>query len=220
MSYQETIRAKHEFEDSFMQVLKLVSVMERRELELAAAKLGDGIERRDALVDRESALLTVAVIHTVLMLRGAGEISQAKVTRLWLRRKKKYYAMELAKVHSDHDNRAYQLELARVRALRASEAVAHKEQVAAQQRYGKSLPFWARLRTICLYWARPELTPWPIPPVHIGVRAKQINQNHSFSALLAELLYVHRYPHIEHGESYVQEDSIRRNSIKLLSASS
>ena len=144
MSYEETIRAKHEFEDSFVEVLKILSVMDRRELELAAAKLGDGL-RRDDCLDSNSALVTAKIISMILNLRARNELSQSKLMRIWLRRKKKIFARQIADTQQVPERVKYKKDLEVIRRQQEKQMEEHRSKVEAYKNQLNALPLWKQI---------------------------------------------------------------------------
>ena len=215
MSYEETVRAKHEFEDAFKEVLQLLSVMDRRELELTAAKLGDGLQSDD-LIDNNSALLTARIIQMILALRSRGELAPKKMSRVWMRRKKKAYINTLASVLLAPENARYSREMEKVEAIRKLEIDNHYNQVAKWEKHFKSLPLWRRISKKPPRPRWPSLTPLPDGPLFHSDFAQQISASKNFGEILIDMVYYFNYPNIQYSDEYVKEESVRATAIELL----
>jgi hypothetical protein len=80
MNFEETIRAKHAFEDRVHEFLDLASVMTEREIEIVLARLADALPgQTDA--GRLQSLLKGKLLSTYLELRKTGEKTQRRKFR-------------------------------------------------------------------------------------------------------------------------------------------
>ena len=215
MSYEETVRAKHEFEDAFKEVLQLLSVMDRRELELAAAKLGDGLQSDD-LIDDKSALLSARIIQMILALRSRGELAPKKMSRLWMRRKKKAYVNTLASLILAPENERYSKEMEKVKAIRNLEIKNYYNQFAKWEKLVKTLPLWRRLFKKPPRPGWPKLTPIPVHPRYHSEVAQEISGSKNFGEILVDMVYYFKYPNIQYSDDYVKEENVRATAIELL----
>lgn len=215
MSYEETIRAKHEFEDSFKEMLQILSVMDHRELELAAAKLGDGV-RGDDRLDTNSALLTAKIIHMILNLRAGNELSQSKLMRVWMRRKKKTFARQIAVNQLFPERDKYEKELAKIKRMRKKQLEEHRFKVTEYHNKLRALPFWKQIFDRPPHPGPPILSRLPTAPSHPSDLTEQIAGTKEFGEILIYAAYYYTYPNIEYADNYVQEDNVKKMATLLL----
>ncbi|WP_155987017.1 hypothetical protein [Thioalkalivibrio sp. ALE11] len=219
MTYQEDIRKKHEFEDAFNSIIKIVSVLDNRELEMAAAKIGDGLEGGDSLIDPKSALVTAKIIQIALALRRGGELSQSKVMRVWMRRKKKQYAFYIAEALLVQDNKRYLNAKVRAEKLRADKMELHNIRYMQWKRHKDSLSFWQKL----FFPGPPEPPPLPnlpAPPKGPADKAKLIAGTREFGDVLIDTLYYYVFPNLEYSSDYVREENVKTTAQQLLESKS
>lgn len=215
MNYEEHILAKHQFEDAFKEIVQILSIMDRRELELAAARIGDGV-RQDECLDDNSALLTARIIQMMLALRARNELSQSKLLRVWMRRKKKQYTHAITSSLLAPEIERHEKEEARIKHIRDLERRDHVNKVWQWSRHVDTLPLWKRLFNKPPYPGLERLTPLPERPMHSGDLASQIAKTKTFYKILIDMVYHYKYPNIEYSEEYVKEDHVRTTTIQLL----
>lgn len=216
MSYENTIRAKHQFEDAFKEALRLLSILTGRELEVAAAKIGDGLKAHDSRIDHRSSILTTKLIQMVLDLRSRGELSQSKVLRIWMRRKKNTFALRVAEAALALEYIDYKKERAKVEKIRKLELNDHRKRIEKWQKEVKQLSL------LELIFAKPphpgpaDLTSLPSPPPSRSNKAHSISTAQEFSEIVIDVVYFYRYPNIEYSEDYADESNVRSTAIRLL----
>lgn len=215
MSYEEAIKAKHEFEDSLKEVLYICSVLTKRELELAVGRIGDGIEQKDPNIHKESTVLTAKIIGIILSLRAQGRSKESKMLRLWLRRKKHDYALQVAAGRAFKEHQDYAQEKKAIMEQWSEEKEEYSRQIALWREKMNALSFWERTFSSPprpLFPRRPVFS----PPVSRTIKAKRISQTHKFEEILIETLYYFKYPNVEYAESFVTEENIRESTQLLL----
>ncbi|WP_155987018.1 hypothetical protein [Thioalkalivibrio sp. ALE11] len=216
MTYEEEIRQKHEFEDSFNEILKIVSVLDNRELELAAARIGDGIENGDELLDPKSALVTAKIIQVALWLRYRGELSQSQMMRIWLARKKKEFAYHVAEALLVGENKQYRLELKRVEKLREEQSKEYKKDLKDWETYKAESTFLERVFDFSSPPEAPHFTPLPSPPLDPEDKANLIAGTREFGDILIDTLYYYVFPNLEYSSNYVREENVKTTAQQVL----
>ena len=216
MNYEKAIQEKHAFEDSLKEVLRLLSIMDRRELELAAAKLADGLNSEDELIDQKSAVLTAKIIQLILDLKARGELSKGKILRIWMRRRKKTYAYKLASISLAPDVEKYKREIKKVERIREVEKKDHIDRVNQWHRQVNSLSLWNQIFNKPQHPSVPQYTPFPRRPMDPIALGNNIAKTKSFGELLIEMVYYHKYQNTEYSDNYVNKENVRSTAMQVL----
>lgn len=215
MSYEEQIRAKHQFEDAFKELLKILSIMDRRELEVVVARIGDGL-KSDKHLDNNSALLTAKIVQMMLSLRARNQLTESNVMRIWFRRKKKVYAHAVASSYWVRQIDKYSAEVENIKQIRAMENRAHQVKIRKWKAHVDSLSFWDRIFNKPPYPGWTTLTPFPERPINRDALGSKLSKSKSFGEILIEVAYHYTYPNIEYADDYVKEESVRVATVQLL----
>lgn len=215
MSYEDTIKAKHAFQDSFSEFLSYLSVMTYREIEMTAARLADSISNNDIKINRESAMFSGEVIQIVLHLRDKGDFTDSKIKRFLMKTKKKELIKKAAVIEQFPILLAYEEELKKVMAIRERQNTNNKKALFAWRNERNKLSFWKR---IFMSPPSPErhLTSFPVSPQPIHIYEKLLSNKWDFSQLLIYTASHYSFTSIEQSTNFANEESVKSISIKLL----
>ena len=216
MSYENTIKAKHAFQDSFSEFLSYLSIMTYREIEMAAARLADSISNNDIKIHRESAMFSGEVIQIVLHLRGKGDITDSKIKRFLMKTKKRKLIKKAAIIERIPILLAYEKKLENVMAIRERQNNINKRAFSAWQKERYKLSFWDR---ILMSPPRPKemhLVSYTSRPDPLPVYEQMLSNKWDFSELLIYTASHFTFTSIEQSSNYANEESVKSISIKLL----
>lgn len=218
MNYEDAVKAKHDFQDSFELMLSYVSAMEYRELELAVAKIADAISSGDEIVDPGSVRITGEIIKIVLDLRNRGAVKENKLKRLWMARKKKTFAERIATRIQAPAYEKYQYACKQIESIRDLEGKKYSNILKNWQDSVNSLSPLKRLFKAPPRPQRPNWTPYPERPESPFDVKRRILFENSFGQILIQLVVTHSYPYPEYSESFVSERNVKDTSVRLLEA--
>lgn len=213
MDFETTIKAKHSFQDSMQELLSYISAMSYRELELAAARIADDISSDEPQLNPQSAIICGKTIRIVLALRDNEQLAESKLKRLWMGRKKGEIRKTIAEREYRPQFEAYQNEVERVERIREKEQRQHTRELQDWRARISRQPLFKRLIE---HPGRPpahSLTPMPKAPPPFSAFVEEVGSKMNLGDMLVDLVVNYRFPHIEAGDSFVNEETVRSMSL-------
>jgi hypothetical protein len=217
MRYEEAIRAKHEFQDSFLDLIECLSAMTSREIELAAARIADRISDIEDEEAKQSSLVAGQVCRTVLNLRGDGELSENKLKRIWyITTKKRQLRRRAALLRREEAINKFEVLAQKSEKQRKRMAEEYKVQLQAWERERADLGFWSRLFKGPSKPPYPNYPDYPVRPFATPYYESEVGRKMDTSELLVTYVVNHFFPHSHYAPEFVDDVSIRETSIKLI----
>jgi hypothetical protein len=219
MSLEEQVRAKHEFQDSFFELLECLTAMTSREIEIAVARIADKLPNIHDETIKQSSLITGQGSRIILSLRNNNALSESKLKRVWFTTTRK---SRLKKRVAKHNRSRDIAEFARLeeeaKARRERMSRQYKAQIWAWEREIEKLGLFDRIFNKPMRPQEPSYPVYPMRPFGLAYYESRAAKEMNLSELMIFYVEHHLFPHPEFAPDFVNEVRVKDISIKLLEA--
>ena len=219
MTLEEQVRAKHEFQDSFHELLECLTAMTSREIEIAAARIADKLPTIDDEVMKQSCLITGQISRIILSLRNNGELSESKLRRVWFTTTRKG---ALKKRLAEH-RRSKDIEkfIAMANEAKAKTETMSREYKAKLQEWElekSQLGLFDRIFNRPIKPQQPSYPEYPMRPFGIAYYESRATKEMNVSELMVFFVEHHLFPNPQFAPEFIDEVRVKDISVKLLEA--
>jgi len=219
MTLEEQVRAKHEFQDSFHELLECLTAMTSREIEIAAARIADKLHTIDNEVMKQSCLITGQVSRIILSLRNNGELSESKLRRVWFTTTRKGALKKRVAKHSrskDMERFVAMANEAKAKTERLSRE--YKAKLQAWEHEKSKLGLFDRIFNRPVKPQQPSYPDYPLRPFEIPYYESRAAKEMNVSELMIYFVEHHLFPNPQFAPDFVNEVRVKDISVKLLEA--
>ncbi|MBB5021647.1 hypothetical protein [Desulfurispira natronophila] len=209
MNHEVMIRIKHEFLDSLGRLLKLMSYMSYRDLEISQARIRDKTNANVIDGEDRSSLIKVKLIDLVLALRENNVIHEQKIKKILFSPNKRMLARVIAEENRAMDLVEYRRERREVEEKNKIMENDYNEKVKRVKLERAKLPFWIVFLFPLPMPRWPGYLPLPKEVPSLKEYESSILRNSDYAEVLIETVARFALPHAEIASEYMNEKYIR-----------